>query len=170
VVVAGSAVVLVLLGLMAMRSGWGVVNFQSVFQKIRAAIPTAAEPQTAPVTKSEDLGKPEAELPPLKKPSESEGVPAPSLKPSASAPKPAPLPQGLGHPEVEEPVSPGEPPALSPTGPSEMQPGSPGEPKQAAEIATKKEEPAKPQGPPLSWAEHPHLPPGPPPPLLPSNN
>ena len=38
-----AALVLGLLGIIAIRNGWVVLNFQSVFQKIRAAIPIAAE-------------------------------------------------------------------------------------------------------------------------------
>jgi hypothetical protein len=55
VVVAVSAVVLILLGIIATRSGWGVVNFQSVFQKIRAAIPFASGPPAPLVATNEEL-------------------------------------------------------------------------------------------------------------------
>ncbi len=167
VVVAGS-VVMVLLGIMAIRGGWGVVNIQSVFQKIRAAIPTASEPQATSVTKSKDQGKPEKESPPLKKPREPEGAPAASLKPSGSAPKAAPLPEGFGRMEIKEPSSPVEPPALSPPGPSEMQPGTPGELEQAVETAPKKADPAEPQGAPseLGGTPQPSSEPGPAPPVF----
>ena len=146
-VVAGSVVVLVLLGIMAIRSGWGVVNFQSVFQKTHAAIPIAAGPPAPSVATNADL-QAAKKSPQLGQSGEPEGASAPSLKPLAAAPKPAPLPEGFGHMEVEEPISPGEPPALSPPGQSEIKPGSAGEPKLAAEIATQKEEQAKPQEPP----------------------
>jgi len=146
VVVAGSAVVLVLLGIMAIGSGWGVVNFQSVFQKLRAAIPIAAGLPAHSVATSADL-QAARESPQLEQSGEPEGAPAPSLKHSASAPKPASLPEGFGRMKVEGPISPGEPPALSPPGQSEMKPGSAEKPKLAAEIAIKKEEQAKPQGP-----------------------
>jgi type II secretory pathway predicted ATPase ExeA len=146
VVVAGSAVLLILLGIIATRSGWGVVNFQSVFQKIRAAIPFASGPPAPLVAKSEEL---QAARKPtqLGQSSEPEGAAAPSLQPSASPPKTAPLPEGFGRMKLEGPVSPGEPPALSLPGQSEMKPGSAGEPKLAAEIATKKEEQGKTQDP-----------------------
>jgi hypothetical protein len=146
VVVAGSVVVLVLLGIMAISSGWGVVNFQSVFQKIRAFIPIAARPPAPSVTTSPD---PQAarEFPQLGQSGEPKGAPPPYLKPSASAPRPAPLPEDFGRMEVDEPFSPGESPALSPPGQSEIKPESAGEPKLAAEIATKKEEQEKAKGP-----------------------
>ena len=149
VVVAGSVVVMVLLmvllGIMAIKSGWGVVNFQSVFQKICAAIPIAGKPPALSVATSKDL-QAAKESPQWGRVGEPEGAPAPSLKPSAAAPKPAPLPEGFGRMEVKGPISSGEPPALSPPGQSEIKPGSAGELKLAAEMASKKEEQAKPQG------------------------
>lgn len=147
VVVAGCVGVLLLLGIMAIGSGWRMVNFQSVFQKIHAAIPIAAGPPAPSVAASADL-QATRESPQLGQSGEPEVAPAPSLKPSASAPRAASLPEGFGRMEVEGPISPGEPPALPPPGQSEMKPGSAGEPKLAAEIAIKKEEQAKPEGPP----------------------
>jgi type II secretory pathway predicted ATPase ExeA len=146
VVLAGSVVVLVLLGIIAMRSGWGLVTFQSVFQKIRAAIPFAAGPPTASVETNADLQAARKSTQ-LGQSGELEGASEPSLKPSASPPKTAPLPAGFGRMKIEEPISPGEPLALSSPGQSEIKPESAGEPKLAAEIVTKKEEQAKPQGP-----------------------
>ena len=146
VIVGGCAVVLVLLGIMAIGTGWRVVNFQSVFQKIRAAIPVAAGPP-APVATSPDI-QAARESPQLGQSGVPKGDPAPSLKLPESAPKAAPMPEGFGHMEVEGPISPAEPPALSSPGQKEMKPGSTGEPKLAAEIAPKKEEQAKAEGPP----------------------
>jgi LysM domain len=122
-----------------------VVNFQSVFQKILAAIPFASGPPAPLVATSEDLQAARKSTQ-LGQSGEPEGAPAPSLKPSTSAPKPAPLPKGFGRMEVDEPISPGEPPALSPQRQSEIKPGTAGELKSAAEMASKKEEQAKPQG------------------------
>jgi hypothetical protein len=137
---------LVLLGIIAMRSGWGLVTFQSVFQKIRAAIPFAAGPPTASVETNADLQAARKSTQ-LGQSGELEGASEPSLKPSASPPKTAPLPAGFGRMKIEEPISPGEPLALSSPGQSEIKPESAGEPKLAAEIATKKEEQEKAKGP-----------------------
>ena len=148
VIVAGCIVVLILLGIIASEGGWRVINFQSVFQKIHAAIPIAAGPPASSVATTPDLQAPR-ESPRLGQSGEPVGAPPPSLKPLVSAPKSAPLPPGFGHMEVEGPISPAEPPALSPAGQNDIKPGSTGETKPAAEIAINKEEPAKPPGPPL---------------------
>ena len=145
IVVAGSLVVVVLLGIIAIRSGFSVDNFKSVFQKIRSAIQTASGPQAPLVAKSEDLRKPENESPRLRQSSEPGEAPALSLGPSASAPIPSPLPEGFGRTGIEGELSSGEKQSSSPPGKSEMKPETSGEPKLAAEISTKKEASGKPQ-------------------------
>ena len=139
IVVAGSMAVVVLLGIIVIRSGFSVDNFKSVFQKIRSAIQTASGPQAPLVAQSEDLRKPENESPRLRQSGEPERAPASSLGPLASAPAPSPLPEGFGRTEIVGALSSGEKQSSSPPGKSEMKPEAPGEPKLAAEISTKKE-------------------------------
>jgi hypothetical protein len=131
-----------------------VVPFQSVFQKTRAAIPFASGPPTASVETNADLQAPRKSTQ-LGQSGELEGASAPSLKPSVSPPKTTPLPPGFGRMKIEEPISPGEPLALSSPGQSKIKPESAGEPKLATEIATKKAEQAKPQGAPPELGEAP---------------
>ena len=128
-----------LMGIISIRHGWGVLNFQSVFQKIPADIPIAAGPPVPLVATSGDLSAARKSTN-LGQSGEPRGAPAPYPKPSKSAPKPAPLPEGFGHMEVERPISPGEPPALSPLGQSEVKPGSASELKLPTEITSKKKE------------------------------
>ena len=62
-VVAGSVVVVVLLGIIVIRSGFSVVNFKSVFQTIRSAIQTASGPQaTLSSDKVKTFGSPRLNL------------------------------------------------------------------------------------------------------------
>ena len=144
IVSAGSVAVVVLLGIIAIRSGFGVDNFQSVPQQVRSVIQTASGPQTPSVAKSEDLRKPENESTRLRQSGKPEGAPASSLEISASAPIPSPLPEGSGRTEITGKLSSSEKQSSSPPGTSEMKPEASGKPK-AAEISTKKEGLGKPQ-------------------------
>lgn len=90
-----------MLGIISIRNGWGVLNFQTVFQKIRAAIPIAAGPPAPSVATSDDLQDTRKSTQ-MGQSGEPKGAPAPSLKPSDSAPKPAPLPEGFGHQKIPD--------------------------------------------------------------------
>jgi len=144
IVLAGSVAVVVLLGIIAIRSGFGMDNFQSVLQQVRSVIQTASRPQTPSVAKSEDLRKPENESTWLRQSGKPKGAPASSLEISASAPIPSPLPEGSGRPEITGKLSSPEKQSSSPSGTSEMKPEASAKPK-AAEISTKKEGLGKPQ-------------------------
>ena len=144
IVSAASVAVVVLLGIITIRSGFGVDNFQSVLQQVRSAIQTASGPQTPLVAKSEDLRKPENESTRVRQSGKPQGAPASSLEISASTPIPSPLPEGSGRTEIIGKLSSSEKQSSSPQGTSEMKSEVSGNPK-AAEISTKKEGLGKPQ-------------------------
>jgi type II secretory pathway predicted ATPase ExeA len=138
-VVAGSLAVLVLVGIIATRSGFSVDNFKSVFQKIRSAVQTVSELPAPLVMKCENLLKPEKESPQLRQSSEPEEAVALSLWPSASAPMPSSLPKGFGRVEIAGELSSGQKQSPSPPGKSEMKPKTARGPQLALGIPTDKE-------------------------------
>ena len=144
IVSAASVAVFLLLGIITIRSGFGVDNFQSVLQQVRSAIQTASGPQTPLVAKSEDLEKPENESTRVRESGKPQGAPASSLEFLASTPIPSPLPEGSSLTEIISNLSSSEKQSSSPQGANEVKSKVSGNPK-AAEISTKKEGLGKPQ-------------------------
>jgi phage tail protein X len=135
-VVAGSLVVIILLGIFVIRSGFSVDNLKSVFQKIRSVVQTASGPSAPIVVQREDLQKPENESLRLQQSSKPKRAPQLSLGPLVSADTPSPLPEGLSHIGIAGEPSSGERQSSSPPGKNNPKPDPPGGPKVAAKIST----------------------------------
>jgi type II secretory pathway predicted ATPase ExeA len=138
-VVAGSLVVVILLGIFVIRSGFSVDNLKSVFQKIRSVVQTASGPPEPIVAKNEDILKPKKESARLQQSSEPKKAPQLSLGPLVSAHTPSPLPESSGHIGVAGEPSSDERQSLSLAGKNNQKPEPPGRPKVAAETPTNKE-------------------------------